>query len=399
MIHKKYDVVCVGGGLSGFAAALASARSGMKTILTERAYSLGGEDTGKSSFLTGNDQGKIYGEVAGELIARLQKYHGCAEMIHRPGQGDFIPLNTEVVKVAMMQLCREAGVDLLFSCVPVQKEAPNVFRFWGKGEAFLLESTWFIDGTINGELASLAGAEIETFLPSLASLPLVFSQVQWEAVLHYVHEHPSDVKADPEYRCLEGFAQLLSKYHLPFSSLRCFQAAENGRIVVEAVQVPAVDGTNPESLSSGVEAASLQALELYKILRNDFPGFSQCRLSGVAQSLGMLESRRFHCQSTVFSEERGQQALLRFPALGDKKACLVPLGALLPSGVDKLALAGHGLSALAGIPSALCTDGVQMALGETAGIYAALNVQKGLISEKQLRNELAKRAGFSILLV
>ena len=399
MIHKNYDIVCVGGGLSGFAAALASAHSGMKTLLTERAYSLGGEAAGKPAFLTGSDQGNILGDLADELLFRLRKYHGCAEVIHRPGQGDFIPLNSEALKVAMMQMCREAGVELLFSCVPIQKESRNVFRFWGKGGQLLLEGKRFIDGTINGELASLAGAEIEFSGPAPASLPLVFSQVHWETVLRYAQEHPDDVQADPECRCLEGFAQLLLKCQLPFSSLRCFQAAEHGRTVVEAVRISGIDETDPESLSSGIESASLQALELYRKLQNGFPGFSQCRLSSVAQSLKIQGTRRFRCQAAVSLEECDEKALLRFPAFEGEKACLVPVGAWLPNGVDNLVLAGHCLSAKASTPSALYAEGVQMALGEAAGIYASFSVHKGLVSKNQLREELAKRASFSMLLV
>ena len=41
--ETKYDVVVCGGGTSGFAAAIASARGGAKTLLIEKTGVLGGQ--------------------------------------------------------------------------------------------------------------------------------------------------------------------------------------------------------------------------------------------------------------------------------------------------------------------------------------------------------------------
>ena len=39
---NEYDVICIGGGVAGIAAALSSTRMGAKTLLIENAYMLGG---------------------------------------------------------------------------------------------------------------------------------------------------------------------------------------------------------------------------------------------------------------------------------------------------------------------------------------------------------------------
>ena len=41
-ISGRYDVIVVGGGIAGIAAALAAARTGAKTLLLEKMYLLGG---------------------------------------------------------------------------------------------------------------------------------------------------------------------------------------------------------------------------------------------------------------------------------------------------------------------------------------------------------------------
>ena len=41
-VSGRYDVIVVGGGIAGIAAALAAARTGAKTLLLEKMYLLGG---------------------------------------------------------------------------------------------------------------------------------------------------------------------------------------------------------------------------------------------------------------------------------------------------------------------------------------------------------------------
>ena len=45
MVTKRYDVVVVGGGTAGIAAAVAAARRGCKTVLIEKQYIPGGLTT------------------------------------------------------------------------------------------------------------------------------------------------------------------------------------------------------------------------------------------------------------------------------------------------------------------------------------------------------------------
>lgn len=44
--RENYDVIVVGGGIAGIAAAVSAAREGMKTFLIEKSFNLGGLATG-----------------------------------------------------------------------------------------------------------------------------------------------------------------------------------------------------------------------------------------------------------------------------------------------------------------------------------------------------------------
>src|SRR5665213_2219880 len=74
MTYRDYDVLVVGGGNAGCAAALAAARHGARTLLVERYGFLGGTATAAMvgpwmTFHSGTD--RIVGGIAQEIVERL----------------------------------------------------------------------------------------------------------------------------------------------------------------------------------------------------------------------------------------------------------------------------------------------------------------------------------------
>ena len=97
-VAGNYDVIVSGGGIAGIAAALASARTGAKTLLIEKMYLLGGLAT--SGLITvylpicdGNGTQVSFG-LAEELL-RLSVKHGIeptdSEVAHNPWLEDGTP--------------------------------------------------------------------------------------------------------------------------------------------------------------------------------------------------------------------------------------------------------------------------------------------------------------------
>jgi len=115
---KEYDVLVVGGGNAGCAAAIAAARHGASTMLVERYGFLGGTATAAMvgpwmTFHSG--QKRIVGCIAQEIVERLVRMGGSPGHVH--DSSDYVPTITpfdpEIHKALLFQMMQEAGVHLL----------------------------------------------------------------------------------------------------------------------------------------------------------------------------------------------------------------------------------------------------------------------------------------------
>ena len=114
----EHDVLVVGGGNAGCAAALAAARSGADVLLVERYGFLGGTATASMvgpwmTFHSGDD--RIVGGIAQEIVERLVALGGSPGHLH--DASDYVatitPFDPEIHKALLFDLMRESGVKLL----------------------------------------------------------------------------------------------------------------------------------------------------------------------------------------------------------------------------------------------------------------------------------------------
>jgi hypothetical protein len=170
----KYDVIVVGGGVAGVAAALAASRQGAKTLLMEKQVVLGGLATAGHIAIylplcdgMGN---KVIGGIAEELLWESIRYGGGnlpPEWEGRPAyaatqkryQTDF---NVPAFVLALDRVVGEAGVDLLFDtvfCAPVMEngrcKAVIVENKSGR-QAYLCRAV--VDATGDADVLARAGA-------------------------------------------------------------------------------------------------------------------------------------------------------------------------------------------------------------------------------------------------
>lgn len=164
------DVVVCGGGPGGFPAAIAAARHGAKTVLIERYGFLGGLATAGLvspilAHTASEDDTPIVEGLLREVTERMRAL-GCAPTWEETCRRRGIEFDAEALKVALDEMCQEAGVQVLLhtqsSDVLARRDAGGT-RIEGvivenKSGRQAVMGQVFIDATGDADIAHRAGA-------------------------------------------------------------------------------------------------------------------------------------------------------------------------------------------------------------------------------------------------
>ena len=206
-LYGNYDVVVCGGGTSGVTAAVASARTGAKTLLIERVGQLGGQMnfSGPPGFsfahLFNGRQEQIIAGFAEETHKRLlDEGHALPHMLveHR-SHYTFSYVDPDWWGLLVYKICREEGVELMLHSLVTEviregDVVKGVICEHPGGRSAVLAKV-VIDCTGEGEVCYQAGAECETApIQILEPSTVAFTAdgVDWDKVVTYIHEHIDD---------------------------------------------------------------------------------------------------------------------------------------------------------------------------------------------------------------
>jgi FAD dependent oxidoreductase len=424
-VHTECDVLVVGGGPSGTAAAVAAARLGADVVLLERYNHLGGLSTGglviwidrmtdwtgklvirgfAEEILSRLTRDKIAGPVPADWgshdpdkvaywALRTAAYHGT--VTHSP------TLDPEWLKAESLAMVLDAGVSPIFHAWGVRPLTEGrrvtgcIFESKEGRRAVLAKVT--IDSTGDGDLYARAGSAFETEVDAgdihgCMNTVWLFGGVDMDTFLRFRSETP------------EQYAQFMAR----------------GRESMCFFEKPVVSWRNDIALFMGPRFAGYSALKVEDLseveiksrqlmlahlafFRENAPGFADAFIMLSAPQLGVRHGRRLaglgkmtreKWEGSVAADEIGVSPPLS-PKFGNVS---VPYSAIVPREVEGLLAPGRHMSCDMNTHSFMREIPQCWMTGQAAGVAAAIAADRGLALAKvpiaELRRHLAAQGAF-----
>ena len=381
------DVLVVGAGSAGVAAAVAAARRGADTLLVEASGSLGGLATvGLINLLLTLDDGAGTQVVAGlcqEVVDRLDA-SGAARYPHGGTWGSDAPelvaswrpwgliwgAPPEVVRYSVA-FDPEAFVDI---CHDLIEEAGVRLRL----------HTWFAAAPING--SSVDAVIVESKRGREAIRPRVVIDATGDGdVFVSAGASYEQVSIPPHLWFRVGGVEDEVMAAAPDSGLGLlwFRTTVPGRVLVPFGPHPErVDACDPDDLTRAEIACRRAARAHFEVLRSQMTGFEGAWLDDYARMLGITESRRLAGDYVLRKEDgdvRFADAIAQTGHWTRRNVVYdIPYRSLTTSLVDNLLVVGRCISTTRYVHQATKEIPAAMATGEAAGAAAAAAVHASM---------------------
>ena len=419
VIHET-DVLVVGSGPGGLAAAIASARAGVQTTLVERYGCFGGNITqvGVEGFAWYRHPATIDSEGIGREFEDRAKAMGAA--LPEP-QSISHALDAEAFKHVADVLVAEAGVHPMLHrmfVAPIMEggEIRGIITESKAGREAILAKR-VIDATGDADIATRAGAPVfKTPKSEMMSVSVMFSMcgVNKTRFIDAVRADPqtyADWAKDGEWSVTTAGKE--DALFSPFLR-KPFQAAHKAGLLPDSLKTIAgtwgtvsdqgdltylnmvhltLDGTDPDDLTTGEIEGRAQAMHAIAALREFMPGCDTAKLRNFGMTLGIRDTRKIDAvynmaDGDVRGEGRFADSIGIFPEFIDGYGLLIipttgryfhiPYRAMLPkSGPRNLIVAGRSIGGDKVSHAAVRNMMACAVAGQGAGVAAAISVRTG----------------------
>lgn len=388
---KKYDVIVIGGGFAGSAAAIAASRNGSKTLLVERVNCLGGAPCtmAVNPFMCYYTKMPESGEIKylsrgifEEIVTSMRQMNAMRNNI----------FNAEYLKIVLNRMCEQENVDLLFNSYFVSSERKGnklvSVTVANKSGLVKLEADYFIDCTGDADVAFNAKFPTRLGRPEdglCQPMTLNFSiagvdREKFEA--NYNNIVPLWLK-EKESGNIKN----------PMDGIMVFRTVFDGIVQLNATRVVKHNPVDCFDITSADIEAREQIFELHDFLKRRVPGFENSMVLSSALQTGVRESRMIDGEHILTSDEL--VACTKFDdaiAAGNYDIDIhnpegsgtshyyfpqgqfytIPYRSLIPKDADNLLVAGRCISTTHEAQASIRIMPIVCTLGEAAGTAASI---------------------------
>ena len=388
------DVLVLGSGPAGFAAAYSAAKNGAKVILVEQSGDVGGISTsGLMSHWTGSCKSPLYYEI----LKRTSQNN----------EGEFKNkitnlIDPEKLKTLYLEMLCEVGCKVMLYtfaedaiCDGDKILGATVINKSGKTNIYAKIT---IDATGDGDIAARAGAEFVLGRESdnkmqPATLMFKIGGVDYDQAVFLG-------SFESTYETPKGELQALAKEHIPYPAghILTYESTLPGVVTCNMTNAIDIDGTNADDLTRATLICRRQMDDIVKYLREFVPGYENCYVISSASLMGIRETRHFKGKYTlneqdileakVFDDYVVKDAYFNFDVhnitgagldktgaqkhFAQNKGYTIPYRCLLPEAKENLLLCGRNISGTHIAHSNFRAMPICLGIGEAAGAAASV---------------------------
>jgi len=426
-VFLEADVVIIGGGSAGLAAAISSSQAGARTVLLER-----------YGFFGGNAVSAWVGTVCGLYRTTAEGFDlvcgGFAERWAdglKADGGGFGPIPYKETAVLLYVpwaykwqadrwITAESNLTPLLHATVTEVvrtgRSIDAVVVGSKRGPLAVSGKVFVDASGDADVAFHAGLQTDSGGPGQRQFPSmqfvmenVDIQAAYAAGLDRLNELLATEGQRPEWNLSRTGGAVLPTFR-PGEAL--------GAMTRIGVEGHAPDMTDPFEATAAEIAGRAEAEKAGRFLKQHMPGFSEAFFADTPTQLGVRETRRAAGDYVLTGED-----VIGAARFDDVIACgawpqefhvtgkgtewrwlepgayyQVPYRALVAAHVDNLLLAGRCISATHEALASTRVIAPSMAQGEAAGVAAALAAQKGLsvraVDVAEVQRMLGERGAF-----
>jgi 2-polyprenyl-6-methoxyphenol hydroxylase-like FAD-dependent oxidoreductase len=424
-VCRTCDVLVVGGGPAGTAAAACAARLGADTVLVERYGHLGGMSTGGFVLwidrMTDWSGRPVIAGFAEELLSRMppQAIQGAprdawgsrdpgvvAHWAERHaafhGTVTWSPtIDPEWLKIVSQELLLERKVTLLYhgwavALVQAGDEVRGVVFESKAGRQAILAAV-VIDCKGDGDIFARAGASYESDVEShnmhhTMNVAFRWGGVDFDRYLLFRRDQPATFEATMAHGRAAGVGD------------RPFRSPRNDVCFFMAPKLMGYSCLKLEDLTAVEVESRRRMLQMLDFYRKHVPGFEKAWILDTAPQVGSRHSRRLVGVKKVTRSEwltgtRQDDEIGVCPAYDPGEPNVsIPLGCLVPAGLENLMVAGRNLSCDAASHTFLREVPVCWVMGQGAGVAAALavaaKVRPRRVNVVDVQREVCRQGGY-----
>ena len=395
---KKYELLVLGGGFAGAAAAICAARRGVKTIIVDKSGYLGGSATNCLVLPFMPNKTKVDGEVKQLSQGLIDEIRDELEKLIPNRENHRDHFHDEYLKLVLDRMAVKAGVDILYHALLSEVKAEDgklkSVVFAVKGGSVEITADYFIDASGDADMAYMCGCPTRLGRDGdnlCQPMTTCFRVMNVDFKTFYEEKN---TKLNEIYKEKQACGEITN----PRENILVFKYIIGNVLHFNTTRVIKLNPTDPFDVTKAEMIAREQVFEMMDFLKKNSEAFKDAQLINIASEIGVRESRMIIGEYVLTGKDLVDCRVFEDSiALGNYDIDIhnpsgtgtshyyfpegqyytIPYRSLIPKGISNMLVAGRCVSCDHEAQASIRIMPIVCTLGEAAGVAVSVAKDSG----------------------